>query len=131
MERRARSSGSDSCQQQRDQTGSNDFLRQRGLEREQATSQGPHRRVDGQTQDICEAAPRSCLLKCRGRAPAFGVTGKSKEGAHFCLLRKCLLSTLTRHVLPWWLNGKESACKAGDTVSIPGSGRSPGGGNGN
>ena len=33
--------------------------------------------------------------------------------------------------LPWWLSGKESACNAGDTDSIPGSGRSPGEGNGN
>ena len=36
--------------------------------------------------------------------------------------------------LPWWLIGKESACNAGVagvTVSIPGSGRSPGGGHGN
>ena len=36
--------------------------------------------------------------------------------------------------LPWWLKGKESACNAGDTgdsVLIPGWGRSPGRGNGN
>ena len=33
--------------------------------------------------------------------------------------------------LPWWLNGKESACQAGYIDSVPGSGRSPGGGNGN
>ena len=36
--------------------------------------------------------------------------------------------------LPQWLRGEESDCNtggAGDTVSIPGSGRSPGGGNGN
>ena len=36
--------------------------------------------------------------------------------------------------LPWWLSGKESACNtgaAGDADSIPGSGRSPGEGNGN
>ena len=36
--------------------------------------------------------------------------------------------------LPWWLSGKESACNAGatgDVGSIPGLGRSPGGGNGN
>ena len=32
--------------------------------------------------------------------------------------------------LPWWLSGKESACNAGDAGSIPGSGRSPGKGNG-
>ena len=32
--------------------------------------------------------------------------------------------------LPRWLRGKESACNSGDRGSIPGSGRSPGGGNG-
>ena len=33
--------------------------------------------------------------------------------------------------LPWWLNGKESACNAGHAGSIPRSGRFPGEGNGN
>ena len=33
--------------------------------------------------------------------------------------------------LPQWLHDKESACKAGDLSSIPGSGRSPRGGHGN
>ena len=33
--------------------------------------------------------------------------------------------------LPWWLSGKESACKTGDVCSIPGLGRSPEEGNGN
>ena len=33
--------------------------------------------------------------------------------------------------LPWWLNGKESTCNAGDVGSIPGSGKFPGGGNRN
>ena len=33
--------------------------------------------------------------------------------------------------LPKWLRGKESAYNAGDTDSLPGSGRSPGEGNGN
>ena len=32
---------------------------------------------------------------------------------------------------PQWLSSKESACNAGDTGSIPRSGRPPGGGNGN
>ena len=32
---------------------------------------------------------------------------------------------------PRWFSGKESACQAGDASSIPGSGRSPGEGNGN
>jgi len=34
-------------------------------------------------------------------------------------------------VLPYWLNGKESAFNAEDMGSIPGPGRSPGEGNGN
>ena len=36
--------------------------------------------------------------------------------------------------LPWWLSGKASTCSAGDTGDaslIPGSGTSPGEGNGN
>jgi len=33
--------------------------------------------------------------------------------------------------LPWWLSSKESACNTGDTSFILGSGRSPGGGDGN
>ena len=33
--------------------------------------------------------------------------------------------------LPRWLSGKESACQAGDTGSIPGLGRSPGEAKGN
>ena len=32
--------------------------------------------------------------------------------------------------LPWWLRVKVSACNAGDLGLIPGSGRSPGEGNG-
>ena len=32
---------------------------------------------------------------------------------------------------PWCLCDKESVCNAGDWGSIPGSGRSPGGGHGN
>ena len=32
---------------------------------------------------------------------------------------------------PGGSDGKESACNAGDLGSVPGSGRSPGGGNGN
>ena len=36
-----------------------------------------------------------------------------------------------RRRLPWWLIGKESACNEGYVSSIPGFGRSPGGGNGN
>ena len=32
--------------------------------------------------------------------------------------------------LPWWLSSKKSACSAEDLGVIPGSGRSPGEGNG-
>ena len=32
---------------------------------------------------------------------------------------------------PWWLSGKESACNTADVSLIPGSGRTPGEGNGN
>ena len=38
------------------------------------------------------------------------------------------------HGFPWWLSSKESACNSGatsDADSIPGLGRSPGGGHGN
>jgi len=35
------------------------------------------------------------------------------------------------HMLPRWVNGKESACSARDTGSVPGLKRSPGEGNGN
>ena len=34
-------------------------------------------------------------------------------------------------LIPQWLSGEESACNAGDVGSIPGWGRSCGGGNGN
>ena len=41
------------------------------------------------------------------------------------------LPTITMAVgLPWWLSGKESTCNIRDAGSIPGWGRSPGGGHG-
>ena len=46
-------------------------------------------------------------------------------------LRDYYLSPSYHFGLPRWLSGKESTCNAGDTGLIPGSGRSPGGGNGN
>ena len=42
-----------------------------------------------------------------------------------------LLPLLLRYDMHCWLSGKASACSAGDPVSIPGSGGSPGGGRGN
>ena len=46
---------------------------------------------------------------------------------------ECWSYIFHRHTLGlfWWLNGKESACNAGNVSLIPGLGRSPGGGNGN
>ena len=38
---------------------------------------------------------------------------------------------MNKRGFPRWLRGKDSACNAGDAGSIPGSGRSPGEGNGN
>ena len=48
--------------------------------------------------------------------------------------KKQISQCIDTNGLPQWLSGKESACNAedaGDTGSIPGSGRSPGGGHGN
>ena len=38
------------------------------------------------------------------------------------------MNTRIREGLPWWLDGRESACNVGDLGSIPGLGRSLGGG---
>ena len=51
-------------------------------------------------------------------------------------LQKLSISSFTNilfcvSVFPWWLSGKESFCNAGDSGLIPGTGRSPGEGNGN
>ena len=42
----------------------------------------------------------------------------------------CIFKTISRG-FPGGSNSKESACNAGDPASVPGLGRSPGGGNGN
>ena len=47
------------------------------------------------------------------------------------LLHLLFLISATSTGLPWWLCGKEITCQTGDLGSIPGSGRSPGEGNGN
>ena len=46
-------------------------------------------------------------------------------------LSACTLIQSTERGLPWRLSGKESACQAGDSSYIPGSGRSPREGKGN
>ena len=59
-----------------------------------------------------------------------------KDAPHHMSLRKCKFKQKwgAANGLPWWLSSKEFSCNARDTAdlgSIPGSGRSPGGGNGN
>ena len=55
-------------------------------------------------------------------------------GCFQCLQISLSMSTCMKNQgLPWWLSGKESSCHAedaGGVGSIPGSGRSPGGGQG-
>ena len=48
-----------------------------------------------------------------------------------CLAKAALGKGTMWSGLPWWLSGKESACKAGDVGSVPGLARSPGEGKGN
>ena len=45
-------------------------------------------------------------------------------------MKSLVNNTQLRHI-PWWFSGKESACNAGDLCLMPGSGKSPGEGNGN
>jgi len=52
-------------------------------------------------------------------------------GRHLRLCKENLRILLTCMGLSWWLRSKESACSAGDAGSVPGLGRSPGGGRGN
>ena len=68
-------------------------------------------------------AQSAAILELISRCPQVGQSATSPEGVCTALL--------TLGALPWWFSGKESACKAGGTSSIPGSGRSPGEGNGN
>ena len=49
------------------------------------------------------------------------LTSSLTRKLHFCIFKRLGLLR--------WLSGKESACNAGNTVLIPGSGRSPGEGN--
>ena len=46
-------------------------------------------------------------------------------------LRYYFQDNVSKQCFPGGSDGKESACNEGDLVSIPGSGRSPGEGNGN
>ena len=50
---------------------------------------------------------------------------------HFDSVNYDIITKLCQLLEIRWLDGKESACNAGDLASIPGWGRSPGDGNGN
>ena len=52
------------------------------------------------------------------------------QNLHFNKIRRYLASSLEIKGLPW-ADGKELVCSGGNPGSIPGSGRSPGGGHGN
>ena len=59
------------------------------------------------------------------------ITHQGKKGKNYIWNLGYCCSFRKEHWLPRWLSGKESACDAGDLGSIPGSGKSPGEGNGN
>ena len=58
------------------------------------------------------------------------VSFKNTTGCYMVLVL-LLIKSITVMGFPGGSNGKESACSVGDLGSIPGLGRSPGGGNGN
>ena len=53
-----------------------------------------------------------------------------RDPEHLCLCCAIYFQLTSCSRLPRWLRGKESACNAGDVGSIPGLGKSPGGGHG-
>ena len=82
---------------------------------------------------ICHGSLRK-LTETRSQCPAFAsLYGSRQSSSSTCFLWICFteLIKFCPHDFPWWLSGKESACNAGDTDLIPGSGRYPGEGNGN
>ena len=67
----------------------------------------------------------------RDRKSREGSEAERKEGAILVGSVDFELPVATLRGLPWWLSGKESTSSAGDLGLVSGSGRSPGGGNGN
>ena len=82
----------------------------------------------------------SCMVVLFVEARKFTLKGEEQAtgrwrgwiwDAEVCSCKE-IFTTIQDYVgLPWWLRGNESACSAGDMGSVPGSGRSPGGGHGN
>ena len=50
---------------------------------------------------------------------------------YFQIIYRCFVPIYINNELPWWLSSKEPVCSIGDWVSLRGSGRSSGEGNGN
>ena len=109
-------------------------------------------KVEISPNQIVLAMPRICLRKNfmtlfwlvfvslssrtfvrKGEFAPFWVAEKMELPVSFCCQhgRYWFLINSRENGLSWWLRGKETTCNAGDTSLIPGSGRSPGGGNGN
>ena len=99
-------------------------------------SSGTSKQIQSQVKRVGE------IVGCKH--PRLQSTLKTSQESHqglfgFCLpfssQMKCTLISLPHchWGLAWWLSGKEFTCSAGDgdPGSIPGSGRSPGKGNGN
>ena len=75
-------------------------------------------------------------FQCRG-AWVWSPVRELRSDMLYGVARKNNLKIMVKHSnpgIPWWLSSKESACNAGgawDAGSIPGLGKSPGGGHGN
>ena len=77
--------------------------------------------VDGD----CSHELRRCLLLGKKTLTNLNSVLKSKD-----ITLPTKIHIVKAMVFPWWLSGKESICQAGNSGSIPDSGRSPGEGNG-
>ena len=96
-----------------------------------------------QLQFMVTLSPSWMLRVCRFCSPCWLFTSRQKHKDRgqesvtaFSLTSVCIsFHNLRVHFpinrLSWWHSGKESASNAGDVALIPGSGRSPGEGNGN
>ena len=83
--------------------------------------------------EMWPASPRTGQDPSAGDGPAWGGrTGPYKHNnAYIGDSFDSALGFSSGSIYFWWLSGKESACQAGDAGSVPGLGRSLGGGNGN
>ena len=85
--------------------------------------------VGEQGKDKARITTQNCQLRDQHFSPAWIKTTRSPSLIHHHVRRGKKMHS--GRGLPRGLRGKESTCNAGDKGSIPGSGRSPGGGHGN